>query len=539
MTPDETAAMGAAESEIDHAFLGNSLCSESLATATWSLLSFLEDWEIRPIIQGQTEIPYHFVQRVDMSLNALKFPMDWLSRQCEQNGTLVRRHDSASYKAALDMMELGKRYYGFCGPFQAWSRGELGLTIDGNRIVPERSFESAVEYEAYNRLIDCPVDQEAPPGSEVLAADIAALVRVNGSRFTISVNPQLVQRVTSAVEPHFRARFFLPESWCFSCFSMKDFRIVYLALFTLAVIQRRARLVAAGRGCVGFGFDDAVIVILIEDLILRLVRYTGLPAHSVKSVLDFLTYGNSQSNPDPALQPLIKVAGAKYIISPFLFLHTSPERNLCTLLNRLPHERKIYSRLTREKETLMQNEIESVVADKGFRSVKGKIPGRDDVGDIDLAIISDREQACLVIELKWFIEPAEFREVIERREELAKGINQVEARIAAIQEGSSGCASLFGSVPSKLQGVVLSKNWIGDRFIQEKFWPVISEEHFLKKLKATDSLSSLMEWIQNRGFLPVLGQHFAVQRSQISIGRWTTEWYGIQPLIDEPFLNKQ
>ena len=45
--------------------------------------------------------------------------------------------------------------------------------------------------------------------------------------------------------------------------------------------------------------------------------------------------------------------------------------------------------------------------------------------DVDLAIISDSEKMCLLLELKWFIDPAEAREIIEKSEEIEKGISQV------------------------------------------------------------------------------------------------------------------
>ena len=58
----------------------------------------------------------------------------------------------------------------------------------------------------------------------------------------------------------------------------------------------------------GLGLLDAVIVTPIKGLISRVARYSGLPAAPVRAVLEDLTYGSRQLNPDPALQPLIRLS---------------------------------------------------------------------------------------------------------------------------------------------------------------------------------------------------------------------------------------
>jgi hypothetical protein len=44
--------------------------------------------------------------------------------------------------------------------------------------------------------------------------------------------------------------------------------------------------------------------------------------------------------------------------------------------------------------------------------------------DVDLAIIDHRNKACLCLQLKWFIQPAEIREIHDRTKDLADGIRQ-------------------------------------------------------------------------------------------------------------------
>src|ERR1019366_5527316 len=102
----------------------------------------------------------------------------------------------------------------------------------------------------------------------------------------------------------------------------------------------------------------------------------------------------------------------------------------------------------------------------------------------------------------------------------------------AIRDGCPPCRSLLKLDPAKLQGAVVSKNWIGDSSIQKQSWPVITERHFLAKLDSVERLSCIMDWLAERRYLPVLGRHFSIRTSEIRIGRWTTEWYAINSLID-------
>ena len=154
-------------------------------------------------------------------MNALKFPLAWLHGACETSGALRREYDGTRYQAAWDLLDLAKRYYGFSGPFQYWSKGELGLHLEGSRIIAELDFDQTAEYEAYNRLIDYKEDDKEPPKAEALSAELDSRVRVKGDRFTITVDPRVVERVVASVEPAFRQRFTLPEAWSFPVFASR------------------------------------------------------------------------------------------------------------------------------------------------------------------------------------------------------------------------------------------------------------------------------------------------------------------------------
>ena len=212
--------------------------------------------------------------------------------------------------------------------------------------------------------------------------------------------------------------FLLPNEWQFSRYLLGDFREVFEAISTIAYIHWTARGMAIDQGCEALGYADSIYVPTYSELLNRVVRYSRVPKAKVKSIFDDLTYGNGGiKHPDPALQPLIKLNSACYAIMPHLWLFCSPERNLTVLLNRMPSEKEIYAKLVDEKENLMRVRFTDDLCRSDFRFVCGNVAN---LPDVDLAIVKDSEKACLLLELKWFIEPAEIREIMDRSEDIKK-----------------------------------------------------------------------------------------------------------------------
>lgn len=157
--------------------------------------------------------------------------------------------------------------------------------------------------------------------------------------------------------------------------------------------------------------------------------------------------------------------------------------------------------------------------------------------DVDLAIIRNSEKTCLLLELKWFIAPAVARERIEKSEEIEKGISQVfKLKRAFANNHKPLLEKLKIDSSYRLEGIVVSDNWIGYANVQSPEIPVIRADHLIAKLKATENLESVMEWLKDRKYLPKDGEHFKVHRPTTRIGNWTLKWYGIESLIDDAFF---
>ncbi len=524
------------EKEIDNYYKSNPLLKLPFATAAWSFLAFAElkilmDQFSQPTSQEQETMGNNFV-------NELKQPMSWLLSACKPGGKIPFIYDHKVFQASRALFRLSKKYQWFEAAYTFASHGWVELELQGSTIQPTEEFFIDIEYEAYGRLIKAHQSDEAvfSVNFDNLPMDaIVQSLRIDGDRFRCKLNPKMVSDTITAMKPLSDEMFRLPSEWCFSRYSLGDFRKVFETISAMVFIHSTARKIVMNQEGIGWSYLDSIYVLTYDELLRRVIRYSGVPEAEVRSIFDDLTYGNRGIlNLDIALQPLIKLNSETYAIMPQLWFLLSPERNFTVLLNRLKDEQRIYSKLVDEKEALMRQRFDSGLSDKGFRFVSGSVVN---LPDVDLAIINDSEKACLLLELKWFIDPAEIREVVEKSEEIEKGICQSLKFKRAFEDNHRQLLEKLDIDSSyRLEGVVVSENWIGYANVQSPEVPVIQADHLIAKLKATEGLQSTIDWLKDRKYLPKEGEHFKVRRTTGTIGNWSVKWYGIQPLIEDAFF---
>jgi hypothetical protein len=139
-----------------------------------------------------------------------------------------------------------------------------------------------------------------------------------------------------------------------------------------------------------------------------------------------------------------------------------------------------------------------------------------------------RTFGCLCVELKWFIEPAEVREVTKRSEELAKGVRQAKNIAEAYASGSERILRILDIEPGyDFLVAVGSFNWIGRWDVQDEQVPIIKVGHLAERLTSVSSLASTIKWLRAREYLPTQGKDFLVEPIDVQVGRWKSKWYGI------------
>jgi len=185
----------------------------------------------------------------------------------------------------------------------------------------------------------------------------------------------------------------------------------------------------------------------------------------------------------------------------------------------------------------MKKKLETSLSMRNIRFATGDIPGESDLPDIDLAMIDDTAKVCILFELKWFIEPAEIREVIEKTEELKKGVRQLLALNRAFEGNRKPfLTKLRIDTTYTLYLTLVSENWIGHNDAQNPEVAIIKLTHIIGKLNASQDLRKIGEWLQRRQYLPANAVDYEIMEMESTISSWTVTWYGIKPLVIHEFF---
>lgn len=525
------------EHELDNAFKSNYLVTLNFAQAAWYLLATAEDSVLMPIIKQNRMSMHDIAADADRLLTHIQYPLAWLYKACPPNGTLPFDNREIAYKAAMELLDLAASYKSVVAAFTYATKGVVELKLEGNQIVANHGFLADSRYEAYNRLLK-PSESGEPfrfaPVFDIVLRDL----KVEGDRFEYKITPKIAENVKAIVRPVYESTFTLPLKWQFTRYSIEQYLEFAVTLAALAVIHWSARYLAAINDCVDLGYRDSVKIFDGSELISRITRYSSLSSVVVTEIIADLTYGHRGiKNPDPALQPLIAITKNKYALAPWLWLTNAVERNFTVLMNRMPSEQKIYAQLVNEKENAMRAQMIDDLSATSYRFAYGDIPQDASLPDIDLGVVSDAEKACLILELKWFIDPADIGEVITKTEDLQKGVDQMNRIRNRTMEGFQPLFDKLGIDASFTVGfAVVSANWIGFEDVQDANVPIINQRHLTQKIQREDQLLPVIEWLNRRSYLPTEGVEYAIIDDVAKIGDWKLKWYGIKTLIRKQFL---
>jgi hypothetical protein len=526
----------AAEREIDEEYLRSPLVKEPFARAGWFFLGFCEELSILPMMARAATTEHEAAAMGDNLIVHSKWPLHWLRTACRSGGMIPSGFDDDMYDAAHLLSDLAMKYLDFEAAFTYATEAIIGLHLNGRKIEPERGAWDQTRYDAYDRLTqDFGSDIPISGSMEPFMSRLAASVEIRGQEFRYDLNPKIVRAGIDALHPMISGRFTLPGEWALPGFTIGEFARVAEALWVLAFIHFQARLVAALRGCHAMGYCRALILMERTELVQRLRRYSGVAEKVVTAIIQNLTYGaRGQEKPDPALQPIIPLSPSVVAISPNLVMVSSMERNLTALLNRLPEERRIYSAPSRERETRLRSRLTADISSLPLRFWHGRVPEWGAAADVDLAIISDSEQRCLLLELKSFISPAEPREVIDRSKEIQRGIEQIRARkTRALSARAPLDLKLGTNAAYQLSWAVVSQNSVGAAHVQSADVPVLNARHLAAKLVRCGRLSTCCDWLDSREYLPVEGVHYRIVEASETIAGWTLNWYRVLGLKDD------
>ncbi|MDP2032075.1 MAG: hypothetical protein Q8K29_01555 [Polaromonas sp.] len=524
--PTATKDLRSVEEEIDEAFATNDLVLLPFAQCAWTLLSVVEDHHFKITVSSPLEAAQATIY-VDGLMNSLTYPM----RVCYQRASrgpapFEKKLVDTHYQLADQWLDKAEDYAQFCTIFPLFHAKEIDLHLEGNRLIPTDWSTTDLSYEVYDRFIAKrnPNDETSLDANPV-RQELIANMRKSGGFFSVDFTRSLLNSLSKALGKSIRSRHVLPEEWQFKHFSLGEYRAVFSCLQAMAFGWFCARQIVAMDGASAVAFPSAVWTPRKGQLLTIISRHTGIQKKVVEAILLYLTFGEvGIRNPDIAIQPLVDLTNGQYAISPFVMTHVNAERNLCVLLNQIPADRKLYSTLVDEKENQARTETIDALGALGLDFKHGQL-GKTDV---DLAIIDRKAKVCLCVEIKWFIEPAEVREILDRSEELRKGVRQANLISKMFSESDSTLLALLEIDKSyDFLAMVGSVNFIGGHRVQHPDVPITKLWHLAADIQHKGSLAASVSWLRNRSYLPKKDIDFKIEEVEIRSGNWISTWYGI------------
>ena len=526
------------ESEIDSACLDNPLFDLSFEEAAWYLLAQLED---QLLISQLHNMPrQHCAAEADMFVCSLRYPFQWLNDRCEKGGSYNPEYSDQAYGNALDLLKELRGYQQYTAIFPLYYRNKVSVVpiTNNRRLEVIRDTNSDYRYEAYNRLFSFEYSQIPDVKfSQDLMKQVSERVELHPRGFRIKWSHRILKKAMPTTDTIMRNAYTLDSTWSLSHFSFSEFRVVSTALRTICYLWSFIRLRLVYEGMPGLGYTTSLVIAERQRLIALINRATKLRnKNTVAAIIDYMTFGKCGVRVlDPALQPIIQVSKTHLAIAPQFYCSLSPERNLVVLANQIPEDKKIYASLTESKEVKMRNELSNSVAANGWVEKTGtfKTSNRQK-HQLDWALIDHATKTVLVTELKWFIEPAEVRELHEKNSELEKGVEQALLRAECLRQDAK-VQKWFGIDDNyQVFAAVISANSIGDWFVQHQNCPIIRQQHIQNRIATECSLIEICRWLHERKYLPDEGLHYTVEPVPFSAGGWRSEWYGIKA-TDKPF----
>jgi hypothetical protein len=244
-----------------------------------------------------------------------------------------------------------------------------------------------------------------------------------------------------------------------------------------------------------------------------------------KRILEALVYGTDVKNPDPALQPLVRLANGSVITSPLLVLSSFVERNFLTLLARL--DSPSFDLASHAFESAMVDRIRDSLSKHPWLcrfQFTGGVPS--ETGDIDTLIVDPSSKTVLVGELRFMLPAGDSREVMRRHEESKKKVLQARRKGESVRTHLNAVLDAVGvPVPARkgrwnVQEMVIIDGFCG---MSTEEVPVVPEKLFQSEVRAHHSLKNLVSYLRSHEWLPKRSRDYERKTVSITFGTQTLE----------------
>lgn len=517
------------------------ICKRHLSQVLWHLL-LAHEHELQFRTKEYTSASY--LHNADELKKGLKHAFEWAHKYCKNSDSYFAPEFSLEiYSEARDLLILGSAYqpfYSMCSILNNKRKlvlayvddnGTLHMEYDSDQLQYEALHWISAELIANTRLAD------NPPKEDIVHRYREAMLNVIKNSDLLSVGQIKVNirqpeydAAKSLVQHAVQGSYQLPNNWSFRGVTIDQFRQVLLSILTLSSIDSfvHGEFVNMSRNPnKGFTvFDTFVWTGSITDLVRRISNYEPILNNAiVKSVLSLLIYNRKLNKPDPALQPIIPF-GDMLMIPPQLMVSSSLERNLVSLL-----AREYKSEYDKTSDVLAPQLLDELYAAFSKRhcvvSTAIRIPGRKDLGDIDLLVFDPCLRILIIAEVKWVIPPGEPYEQLTRADTEERAItNQLVPLMDFAKENTQSILALLNQperqvTDIEISGVLLMRGFCGMKHELSHVYPTIDADLLLQEMRYSKSNKELFDWMKYREFMPELGKDYKVQDISIKLGPYS------------------
>ncbi|UZE28981.1 hypothetical protein [Pseudomonas asplenii] len=321
--------------------------------------------------------------------------------------------------------------------------------------------------------------------------------------------------------------FLIPKDWTFEWGGRYETTLLLNAfaircMYHLVVVEFGARKFMLKGG----GHESLVLILDREQLISDLGELSSIDDPVIETFVDRLTYGNHVDVPDPALQPLIKVAHGKLAIPCVHVITSHLERNLLSLQAR--QEPKKFD----AQSGLFEHEMVADILRKTRKRwpvhrANIKVALGSDIEELDLVLVDQESKSVFIGELRWMLPPGDPREVQNRKKVCGDKVRQLRRKYSLVKlhlrELLEKIFTILSDDSWQVYGAVIIEGFGGAKSMDVDL-PVLIKYIAEEGLERSESLRQFGAWSASLEWLPREGVHFDKDHARIETSEEAIEY---------------
>lgn len=361
-------------------------------------------------------------------MDALNMAFSWIDQLCPKDteGDIEMEISENRYAQCCNLLnQYAYPYSVICSGYISYSRKRFNATVESNCITFD--FGTGQNESAWNDILREGASNDFQSLSTLInpmalikaSAELRKHISVENGMICYALTEEILDAFRKIARTQWDYTKTLPDTWKFDLFTMDEYKKFWVAMTTLCYIHF----------CSCFSIEDPLIrlrnSIIVQSkkcIVDYICSETALNENKVEAVLKYITYSSNRKNIDIMYQPIVEITDDRLFIAPVLFMGSRPERNLLAVVG-ANHDSK-YSKEVNELEGLMVSELEGMINSKDIAKHRHL---RDDLPDIDFAVLDRASNSALICETKWFAAADSTKEVYAKEDEITHGCEQVES----------------------------------------------------------------------------------------------------------------